>query len=249
LRARVGAAGRALTCSALKPQGLGPDALARLAERFARGGIDFVKDDHGLADQGFSRFAERVRACAAAVRRAAEVTGHPTRYVPSVMGDLGRMRAQVAAAREAGADTVMVTPMIAGFATVQALVRENPDLAFFAHPAMGGVARIAPALLIGKLFRLIGADAVIFPTHGGRFGYSEATCRALARAARAPWHGLAPSLPSPAGGIALGRIAEKLEFYGPETMLLVGGGLLLARERLAEETLAFTRAVARHVYG
>ena len=55
-------------------------------------------------------------------------------------------------------------------------------------------------------------------------------------------------MPVPAGGITLGRIGEKLDFYGPETMLLVGGSLLLARERLAEETAGFTAAVARHSY-
>ena len=42
-----------------------------------------------------------------------------------------------------------------------------------AHPALAGVARIAPALLIGKLFRLFGADLPVFPNHGGRFGYSR----------------------------------------------------------------------------
>ena len=59
------------------------------------------------------------------------------------------------------------------------------SVAFFAHPTMGGAARIAPDLLIGKLFRLLGADAVIFPNHGGRFGYTPETCRRLADQARA----------------------------------------------------------------
>ena len=57
--------------------------------------------------------------------------------------------------------------MIAGWATMQALVRQYPDVAFIAHPSMGGAARIAPDLLIGKLFRLLGADAVIFPITAG----------------------------------------------------------------------------------
>ena len=86
--------------------------------------------------------------------------------------------------------------MIAGFANMQALVAEFPDVAFFAHPSLGGAARIAPALLIGTLFRLIGADAVIFPNFGGRFGYSPETCRQLADNARAPRDGAAPE---PAG--------------------------------------------------
>ncbi|HEY1930421.1 MAG TPA: RuBisCO large subunit C-terminal-like domain-containing protein [Acetobacteraceae bacterium] len=245
LRARVGAFGRALTCSALKPQGLSPERLGDLAERLARGGIDFIKDDHGLADQAYSRFADRVRACADGVARAVRVTGHPTHYLPSLSGDLNAMRRQVALARDADLDCVLIAPVIAGFANVQALAREFPDMAFFAHPAMGGAARIAPELLIGKLFPLIGADAVIFPNYGGRFGYSPETCRRLADNAR---NGPHPAMPVPAGGMTLERTPELLDFYGPDAMLLIGGNLLLARDRLTEATAAFTRAVAQHAY-
>jgi ribulose-bisphosphate carboxylase large chain len=248
LRRRVGAQGRALTCSALKPQGLSPERLGSLAERFARGGIDYIKDDHGLADQSYSHFAERVRACAAGVARAVQTTAHPTRYVPSLSGNLDAMRAQIALARELGIDGVLIAPMVAGFANVQALVAEFPEVAFFAHPSLAGSARIAPPLLIGRLFRLIGADAVIFPNFGGRFGYSPQTCRALADHAREPIAGLQPSLPVPAGGMTVERTAELLDFYGADVMLLIGGSLLLARAKLTEETAAFTRAVTTHDY-
>jgi ribulose-bisphosphate carboxylase large chain len=248
LRQRVSAHRRALTCSALKPQGLSAERLAVLAERFARGGIDYIKDDHGLADQEYSRFAERVKACAAAVARATQATGHPTRYVPSLSGDLNAMRRQVSLACALNIDSVLLAPLIAGFANMQALVAEFPDIAFLAHPSLGGAARIAPALLIGTLFRLIGADAVIFPNFGGRFGYSPDTCRHLADNARAPRDGLRPSLPVPAGGMTLQRTPELLDFYGADAMLLIGGNLLLARERLSDETAAFTRAVTTHDY-
>jgi ribulose-bisphosphate carboxylase large chain len=248
LRRRVGAERRALTCSALKPQGLSVERLGALAERFARGGIDYIKDDHGLADQEYSRFAERARACAAAVARAAQGTGHPTRYVPSLSGDLNAMRRQAGLARTLGIDCVLLAPLIAGFANVQALAAEFPDIAFLAHPSLGGAARIAPGLLIGTLFRLIGADAVIFPNFGGRFGFSSGTCRQLADNARAPHDAMRPSLPVPAGGMTLQRVPELLDFYGADAMLLIGGNLLMARERLTEETAAFARAVAEHYY-
>jgi ribulose-bisphosphate carboxylase large chain len=248
LRRRVGANHRALTCSALKPQGLTPDRLGLLAERFAGGKIDYIKDDHGLADQPYSRFGDRVRACAAGVARAVQVTGHPTRYVPSLSGNLNAMRQQIGLARDLGLDCVLLAPLIAGFANMQALVAEFPDMAFFAHPSLGGAARIAPALLIGTLFRLIGADAVIFPNYGGRFGYSPDTCRQLAHNARATDSTMRPSLPVPAGGMTLQRTPELLDFYGPDAMLLIGGNLLLARERLTEATAAFTSAVATHDY-
>jgi ribulose-bisphosphate carboxylase large chain len=240
LRRRAGAFGRALTCSALKPQGVPPARLAELAEQFARGGIDFIKDDHGLADQPYSPFAERVAAIAGTVGR--------TRYVPSLSGDLDAMRRQIDIAHAHGIDTVLIAPMIVGWATMQSLVRLCPDIAFFAHPTMGGAARIAPDLLIGKLFRLMGADAVIFPNHGGRFGYTPQTCRRVAEQARARWDGIRPSVPVPAGGMTLDRVPEMLDFYGPDAMLLIGGSLLATRERLTEETAAFTRAVAQHNY-
>ncbi|MGH7154922.1 MAG: RuBisCO large subunit C-terminal-like domain-containing protein, partial [Acetobacteraceae bacterium] len=229
------------------PQGLAPQALAAFAERLGRGGLDFVKDDHGLADQAFAPFAERVPLCADAMRRAAAATGHVTRYVPSLSGDFEAMRSQMALVGESGLDTVLISPLIAGFSTVQALVRQFPEIAILAHPSLGGV-HIAPALLIGRLFPLIGADAVIFPNHGGRFGYTPEACLALAQTARAPGHRLRPALPVPAGGMTLSRVPEILDFYGPDVMLLIGGSLLSARERLTEETASFTRTVATHFY-
>jgi ribulose-bisphosphate carboxylase large chain len=246
LRRRVAAPHRALTCSALKPQGLPAEQLGRLAERFARGGIDYIKDDHGLADQDYSRFTERLRACVAGIARASQATGHATHYVPSLSGDLNAMRRQVAQALALGVDCVLLAPMLAGFANLQALAAEFPAVAFFAHPSLGGAARIAPPLLIGALFRLVGADAVIFPNFGGRFGYAPETCRALADRARTPRDGLRPAMPVPAGGMTLARVPELLDFYGAEAMLLIGGNLLLARDELTQATAAFTRAVATH---
>jgi ribulose-bisphosphate carboxylase large chain len=136
--------------------------------------------------------------------------------------------------------------MVTGVAAFHTLVRENPGIAFMAHPAMAGAARMAPPFLLGRLFRLLGADATVFPNHGGRFGYSPATCRGLADAALAPWNGLAATAPVPAGGMTPDRVPEMLQFYGTDVMLLIGGGLLAARERMTEETAAFVAAVMRH---
>jgi ribulose-bisphosphate carboxylase large chain len=245
LRAWLGAAGRALTASALKPQGLAPEALAALAFRFAAGGIDLVKDDHGLADQAQAPFAARVPACAEAVRRAAAATGHPTLYAPSLAGHYGQMRAQLRLAREAGVRAALIAPMIAGFATFQALRAEFPDILFLAHPSLGGATRIAPEVLIGRLFPLVGADAVIFPGYGGRFGYSTATCRRIAEAARGAPGGRGAAMPVPAGGMTVARVPELLDFYGPDTMLLIGGSLLSAGAGLTSATAGFVHAVAR----
>jgi ribulose-bisphosphate carboxylase large chain len=248
LRQRVGAPVRAMTCSPLKPQGLPAAKLAELAKDFAQAGIDYIKDDHGLADQNYSPFAARLEAVATALRSVERSGGAAARYVPSLSGDLDTMRAQIALAKDAGVDTVMVAPMIAGLSNFHRLVRENPTIAFFAHPTMVGAARIAPPLLLGTLFRMLGADAVIFPNYGGRFGYSPDTCRALARAALEQRDGLRPAVPVPAGGMTTDRVREMLDFYGAEVMLLIGGALLEARENLREATSAFVAEVHRYAY-
>ena len=94
LRARVNAGRRALTCAALKPQGLPPESLAALASKLALGGLDYIKDDHNLADQRHAPFAVRVPAIAAAVKSASRETGRATRYLPSLSGNLDRLRAR-----------------------------------------------------------------------------------------------------------------------------------------------------------
>jgi ribulose-bisphosphate carboxylase large chain len=248
LRQRAMAQGRALTCSALKPQGLPASKLAELAFRLALGGLDFIKDDHGLANQSYSPFSERVRACASAIRKAAAISGRATRYAPSLSGSYPEMERQLAIARDEGIDTVLIGPMIAGVSNFHALRRANPDFAFLAHPTMTGAVRVSP-ILFAKLFRLFGADAVIFPNHGGRFGYSAATCAGISDALRCVWDGLRPSAPAPAGGMTVRRAPEMLDFYGAEVMLLIGGGLLEARDAITATTADFVRAVAEHDYG
>jgi len=241
LRARVKATG-ALSSTAIKPQGLSPSALAKLAGAIALGGIDFIKDDHGIADQSYSPFAERVPAVAEAVAAAAARTGIGTRYLPSLNGNLDAMRRQLALCRACGLDAVLATPMLAGLAQFHTLVKENPDIAFMAHPSMAGGA-IAPPFLLGKLFRLLGADATVFPNYGGRFGYTKDDCRRLARNALEQRAGLKPCVPVPAGGMQLARIPELLEFYGRDVMLMIGGALLAARERITEQTARYCEAV------
>ena len=249
LRARVGAKGRALTCSALKPQGSSPAELAALAGRFADGGIDYIKDDHGLADQSYSPFADRVRACAEAVEKSAARTGVPTRYLPSLNGNLDSLRKQIRLVIMAELDCVLIAPMIVGLANFHTLVRENPDIAFMTHPTMAGASRLRPSFLLGKFFRLLGSDATVFPNYGGRFGYTPDECKKLARAALAPWPGVRSTVPVPAGGMVPERVAEMLDFYGGDVMLLIGGGLLSAREKLTGETARFVEAVRRHGAG
>ncbi len=242
IRRTAGVEGRPLACTALKPQGSTVEALARLARTFALAGLDVIKDDHGLADPESSPFAARVPAVQRAIDEANRETGGSTIYAPTFSGGPRALGAHARIARDCGVRMALVAPMLVGIPGFVEM-RGQVDIPILAHPAFGGATRIAPALLLGKLFRLFGADATIFPNHGGRFSYDRATCLAIADAARRPWPEVKPTLPVPAGGMTVERVPEMIDGYGRDTMLLIGGGLLTAGDRLLERSRAFVAAV------
>jgi ribulose-bisphosphate carboxylase large chain len=242
IRTVAGVKDRPLTCTALKPQGSSVEHLAALARTFALAGIDVIKDDHGIANQAAHPFDQRVAAVQKAVYEANRESGGNTVYAPTFSGGGLSLGEQARVAKDNGVKMALVAPMLVG---IPAFVELQVDLAVpvMAHPAFAGAARIAPPALLGKLFRLFGADATIFPNHGGRFGYTRETCIAIARAARDPWHNLRGAMPVPAGGMTVDRVDEMVADYGKDTMLLIGGGLLSARERLLGQSRDFVRKV------
>lgn len=242
LRNKLGAHGRALTCTALKPQGSTIEELAELATLFARAGMDIIKDDHGLADQRSAPFARRVVAVQRAIDAANRETGHKTLYAPSLTGGPAQLLEQVHAARNAGVGALLIAPMISGCGALQELT--DSGLPILAHPALAGASAISAPLLIGKLFRLFGADAVIYPNHGGRFSFSPDECSRIADHARADWYGLNNSFPIPAGGMTPERVEEMIDFYGQDVILLIGGALLQA-ENPSTAARAFVQRVAQ----
>jgi len=246
LRQIAGVHDRALTSTALKPIGLTIERLALLCGLFASAGIDIIKDDHGLANQSFHPFAERVRACQRAVRDANRKSGREAIYVPNLIGTPSVVLEQLKFAQDEGVCAVMIAPMLLGLPFMAEIAANHASVPIIAHPSFGGATRITPELLYGKLFPLYGADATIFANFGGRFSYSRETCRKLADALTHPGEpGLVPTLPMPAGGIKYQNVADVLAFYGTEVILLIGGGLYEA----GDDPALYARAVefVRHV--
>lgn len=235
---------RALTCSALKPAGLTVGELASLCRTMATGGIDVIKDDHYLADHPFSPFEERVRQCQEAVAEVAASSGRRSIYCPNLSGTPDDVRRALDFAQRSGVGAVMIAPMLLGLPAFYEIARRDLEVPVLLHPSFAGATRIRPEILLGKLFRLLGGDAVIFPNYGGRFSYSREACGAVTEQLRAPWGGLRPSLPVPAGGMTVERTPELVDFFGKDTMLLVGGGLLDTGEGVLERTRSFAQAVS-----
>lgn len=229
LRRLLGVEARPLVFSAIKPMGLSASDMGKLAGQFALGGLDLVKDDHGLSNQVFAPFEERVRYCAAAVAEANAKTGGKTIYLPNVSAPVERLAERAARARELGAGGVIVSPGLTGLDGLRS-VAASSGLPVFAHPAFLGSYAINPngiscAVLFGTVLRLAGADATIFPNYGGRFPLSRDECLSIAAACREELDGLSPVFPCPAGGMELEKIGDMIRSYGNDTLILIGGGL------------------------
>ena len=251
MRGLVGADRRPLLCTALKPMGTSAADLADNAYQFARGGIDIVKDDHGLADQPASRFADRVERCAAAIDRANRESGHHCLYVANISAPGDQLLTRARHARDAGAGGFLIAPGLTGFDAVRSLAAADLGLPILAHPAMLGsfsvspASGIAPRVIYGQLMRLAGADASIFPSHGGRFAFTTAECRDLVGGCKDALAGLPAIFPVPAGGMSVDRLAELHDFYGDDVIFLIGGDLHRFSGSLLDASRNFVAAMER----
>lgn len=232
LRVLLGVERRPLLCTAIKPMGLSPEELAELTYTLALGGIDIIKDDHGLADQPFCRFRERVPRCAEAVEKANRVTGFRCVYAPNVSASGEQTLINARFAREVGAGALLIAPGLVSFGMMQQIAEDDSiGLPILGHPALLGsfVASanegMSHAVVFGHLMRLGGADASIFPNYGGRFAFSRQACESIVAACGEPMGEIKPIFPTPAGGMTLPRVPEMRAIYGDDVVLLIGGGL------------------------
>lgn len=224
---------RPILATAIKPMGLTLQALANKAYAMAAGGLDIIKDDHGLTNQKFGPYAERVARVSAAVRRANYETGGQTLYAPNVTGPMEQLWERARLAKREGAGALLVCPGLIGFDAMRALADDDSlNLPILAHPSMLGafVAHpehgIAHGVLFGLIARLAGADASIFTNYGGRFAFTLEECCSIATACTDSYENLAPILPVPAGGMTLERIPDLHRTYGTDVIYLIGGALM-----------------------
>lgn len=250
LRRRLDVPFRPLLCTAIKPLGLSASDLANQAYQCALGGIDIIKDDHGITDQSFAPFKERVERCAEAVRRANEQTGYRAIYMPSMGVSYDRLLELAHYAKQAGAGGLLVMPALTGFDSMRLLAGDDAlGLPVMMHPAflggyLGGMeSGISHYALFGQITRLAGADATIYPNYGGRFSFSKEECQEIVAGARDPMGCLAPIFPTPGGGMTLDRVPEMLELLGRDAIFLIGGGLHRQGQNLVEGSCFFRNLV------
>ncbi|MBN1823191.1 MAG: hypothetical protein JW803_02605 [Endomicrobiales bacterium] len=237
---RFGAAGirellkvpeRPLACAILKPMGLDGKALAKTAYELALGGVDIIKEDHGITNQPSARFKDRVRYCVWAVEKAKEKTGKQALYLANVTAPYDEIFERAGYAKDNGVGGYLVAPGIVGFDIMRSLsCSDDLSLPVFAHPALLGSFTVNPDsgvsayCLHGQLMRLAGADGSIFPHFGGRFSWTEEDCGSAAKGCRDTMNGVDAALPCVGGGVTLEKLKNLIQFYGRNVVFLLGTG-------------------------
>jgi len=246
LRDILGVKNRPLIATAIKPMGLSSDELAEMAYKLAKGGIDIIKDDHGIVDQAFSPFYERVSKVVKAVEKANRETGRNAVYAPNVTSNESVMLKRALFAKEIGAKALLVAPGLTGFGSFQLLTQEV-KLPVLSHPAfLGGYLSVATHRVVFGLWqRLLGADVTIFPNHGGRFTFSLAECKEIARGSLESFEWLKPIFPAPAGGMNVEKVGEMVKVYGKDVLLLIGGALHKMKFDLKKSAEVFKKEVEK----
>jgi len=230
LRKLLRADDRPLLGTAIKPLGLPVEHMAEMAHRYALGGIDIIKDDHGLTNQSYCPYEERVRACSKAVASANRQTGENSLYFANVTAPADKVMERARFAKDAGAGGLVVSGGLVGLDTMRLLAEES-GLPILFHPALLGSYVIDAShgfshfALFGQIARLAGADASIFPSFGGRFCFTEQDCRDIVLGTQEDMGDIKPIFPVPAGGLTLKKVLTLLEFYGNEVTFLIGGDL------------------------
>lgn len=232
LRKNVNAIKRPILASALKPMGLSSSELAKTAATMVEAGIDFIKDDHSLANQKWSTWNERVKIIADAVNEANAKFNRNSVYVPSINRPAEQILDAALKAKEIGCGAVLVLPGISGFDTMRMIADcDEFALPIMSHPAnlgsyfMNSNHGLNHEIILATLTRLSGADMSIFPNFAGRFSFSKEECLTIANSCREKLGNLKTVMPAIGGGMTLDRINEIVDFYGKDSVLLIGGAL------------------------
>lgn len=241
---------RPLLSTAIKPLGLSSQQLADMAYQLTLGGIDIIKDDHGIANQSFAPFNERVVRVSEAVNNANTKTGRNTIYAPNITGPFEALIERAEFAKSVGASGLLVLPGILGFETVRRLADDNSiNLPIIMHPAVLGSYVLSKDfgfshfVLHGQLARLCGADISIIPNYIGRFSYSREDCQNIKLGCSCFMNGFRPIMPGVGGGITFDNFVDMGHVYGKDVAYLISGNLHRQGPNLRDSVKEFVEAL------
>lgn len=251
-RAMTGVEGRPILLNMIKPcTGYPPEVGAAFVREVAEGGVDLVKDDELLASPDFSHVRDRARAYSRTLDAVAADTGHRARYLANVTTRARDLIDTARAAVEGGADALMVNGLAVGLDPLADLAGSEPGVPIFVHTAGvetftgGSRSGYGHALLLGRLLRLAGADAVLTSTPLATRPLPPPIFEATIDRLRSPWLEVPPSMPVVGGGLRADHAPALYRWLGPNAIIGVGGAIQGHPDGAAAGVRAVLRAIDR----
>jgi ribulose-bisphosphate carboxylase large chain len=223
---------RPITATVPKPKvGLSTEQHAHVGYEAWVGGVDLLKDDENLTDQGFNPFAERLSESLGRRDEAEAETGEPKSYLVNVTGETEAMLERTDMVAAHGGEYVMVDVVTAGWSAVQS-VRERCEelgLAIHAHRAMHAAFDRIPdhgvsMRCLAQIARLCGVDHIHTGTANLGKMENEDTV-GINDWLYGDLHGLRDVLPVASGGLHPGVVPDLLDRLGTNICIQAGGGI------------------------
>ena len=228
LRERCAVKGRPLVMAILKPAwGLEFTERVRRIRELGAAGVDIIKEDEIFTGGDLDRRWERIARIREVVDEVGHRRGRPMLYIPVLTGAGRSMLERAREYENAGAHGVLVNLGPSGFSVLDALAQaEGLNLVVMVHPSMtgpfylNGRTGIRARCLFGHILAHSGADAVLYPSHYGRYPMPREEEAAVRDALRS--RGV---MPVPGGGLDPERLLRILRMYGRELIINLGGYL------------------------
>ena len=223
---------RPLTATVPKPKvGLTTDQHAEVGYEAWVGGIDLLKDDENLTDQGFNPFADRLTVSLDRRDAAEEETGERKSYLVNITAETNTMLERADEVASQGGEFVMVDIITAGWSSLQSVRTRCEDLglAIHAHRAMHAAFDRIPThgvsmRCLAQFARLCGVDHIHTGTAGLGKMENEDTV-GINDWLAGDLHGLEDVLPVASGGLHPGVIPPLVDRLGTSICVQAGGGV------------------------
>ena len=232
-----------LLMAILKP-GIGPSDKP-LAEQFAKlidAGTDLVKDDETRIDITLEDSLRRLEL----VRNSTDGRGI---YVTHLTGPAFELKSRALKLQSHGAQAFLFCPFTYGLANLQALCQDHEiKVPIFAHPALTGPlttggSSVSPRVVLGKVMRWAGCDAVLFPSPYGSIALSKNEAVALHQALVGPEDRLKKVASVPSAGIMPDMVASIRADFGESVIINAGTGMAKSGDSIEDGARAFLKSI------
>jgi ribulose-bisphosphate carboxylase large chain len=232
IRKLAGTVDRPHVGTIIKPKvGLNPKDTAKVAYEAAIGGVDLIKDDETLTNQGFCPIAERLPLIMEQLDRVRSDTGRNVLYAVNIStaGDKILERAEMA--KDMGANMLMIDVIVCGFDAVRVVAEESSiRLPLHIHRTMHAAITRNREHGISmrpfcRLVRMLGGDQLHTGTVSGKMEHDTRELIGDNQALTSPWHGINPVFPVASGGLHPGGVESEIRTLGSDIILQAGGGI------------------------